>query len=110
MSDDSQIVIPPSFIALFIDPGRTRAREPRAHIAARYELCEDLAHMLTEHARERMWALGITERDVLERIHRGLLEPGAGLDAAEARWVTRRLAEVLEWPWPDLWPQVPTGG
>jgi len=39
---------------------------------------------------------------VLERVHRGLLGGAAGVSAAEAQWVVRRLAELLEWPTPDL--------
>ena len=60
--------------------------------------------MLTEHARSRFWELGITERDVLERMHRGLAAGQAGVNAAEAGWVTGRLAELLEWPWPACGP------
>lgn len=100
MSEDSQITVPPSFIALFVQPGRTRPSAPREHIAARHEFCEDLASMLTEHASTRLWELGVTEADVLERMQRGLLAEGAPVDAAEARWVICRLAELLDWPLP----------
>ncbi len=41
--------------------------------------------------------MGITERDVLERCHRGLIGEGAVVNEAEAQWVIRRLAELLEW-------------
>jgi hypothetical protein len=104
MSDDSQFIVPPSFIALFIDPGRHRPREPRSHIAERYELCEDLAQMLTDTARDKLWQLGITEADVLARMHAGLLGGELGLAAAEAGWVVQRLAELLEWPMPVIEP------
>jgi hypothetical protein len=97
MSDDSQIVVPRSFIDLFVLPGRIKPSLPREQIAARHELCEDLAQMLSETAREHLHALGITEADVLERIRRGL-DAGDTVDAAEAAWVLRRLAEILEWP------------
>ena len=43
MSDDSQIAIAPSFIALFIEPGRYKPSTSRQVIAERYEFCEDLA-------------------------------------------------------------------
>lgn len=101
MSEDSQIVVPPSFVALFVPPGRIKPTAPREHIAERYELCEDLAQMLTEQARTKLFELGVAERDVLERIDRGLRDDGAGatlVDAAEATWVVRRLAELLDWP------------
>jgi hypothetical protein len=102
MSDSSQIVVPPSFVALFVPPGRIKPTAPHAHILARYELCEDLATMLTETARTMLWQLSITEADVLERMRRGLAGDEAVVDAAEAAWVLRRLAELLDWtPLPD---------
>lgn len=101
MSQDSQIVIPPSFIALFMSPGRLKPTAPRDVIAQRYEYCEDLATLLTEQAKTLQWQLGITEADVLERIHRGLLADGAQATPAEAGWILRRLAELLEWPDPS---------
>lgn len=107
MSDDSAAPpIPEAFVALFVPPGRQRPTASRAHIAARHELCEDLAQLLTDTAGQRLWSLGITEDLVLQRIHAGLPETGLDLSAAEAWWVTRRLAEVLGWPQPDWLPAV----
>ncbi len=104
MSEDSQITIPPSFIALFMSPGRLKPTATRDEIARRYEYCEDLATLLTEQARTVHWQLGITEADVLERVHRGLLAEESGATAAEAGWILRRLAELLEWPAPpETW-------
>jgi hypothetical protein len=100
MSDDDQTVIPRSFIELFMPAGATRPREPRAVIGERYELCEDTAQMLTEPARNRLWELGVTEQDVLERMHRGLLVEGSVVAADEAGWIVSRLAELLGWPQP----------
>lgn len=105
MGEDSQFIVPPSFIALFVPPGRVKPTAPRETIVERYDFCEDLANMLTEQARDIRAELGVTEDDVLERIHRGLQAPGAGVDPAEARWVATRLAELLEWPWEP--PQAP---
>ena len=102
MSEDNQQALPPSFIALFVPPGRSKPTESRAHIAQRYELCEDLAQLLTEQATTKKWELGVTEADVLLRMHRGLVGEGAVVDAAEATWVVRRLAELLGWPDPGL--------
>ena len=48
MSDENQIAIPRPFIDLFIPKGSIKPSEPRAVIAERYELCEDLAQMLIE--------------------------------------------------------------
>lgn len=97
MYDHNQLEIPPSFMALYVDPGRTRPNAPREVIGARYELCEDLATLLTDRAQNMLFDLGITEHDVLDRCHRGLVGPDAALSAGEAGWVVRRLAELLEW-------------
>ena len=103
MHDESQITIPASFTALFIEPGRSRASASREQIAQRYDFCEDLANLLTEQASTIKWELGVTELDVLERVLRGLLagaaaDAAAVVDAREARWVVTRLAELLDWP------------
>jgi hypothetical protein len=101
MSDESQIAVPPSFIALYLEPGRSRPSLPRDELAARHEHCEDLANLLTEPASARLWDLGLSEDIVLERIERGLLAGDTALPAAEARWVVCRLAELLGWPIPS---------
>lgn len=98
--DDNQIVVPPSFIALFVPPGRIRPTASREHIAQRYELCEDMAQMLTQTAQAHHLDLGVTESDVLERIRRGLVQAGSVLSPEEGHWVVRRLAELLDWPDP----------
>ncbi|HJW11118.1 MAG TPA: ATPase with chaperone activity [Albitalea sp.] len=97
MSDESQILVPPSFIELFMEPGRVKPNAPRDEIAARYEFCEDLASMLTDPASTKLWELGVTESDVLERIHQGLITGDALVSPPEAQWVVRRLAELLGW-------------
>lgn len=97
MTDEYQIVVPPSFIALFVEPGRTKPSATREHIYARYDFCEDLASMLTEPAANKLWELGITEADVLERMHLGLTTTDVGVNAAEAGWVIHRLAELMNW-------------
>ncbi len=98
MSDDYQILIPPSFQAVHAD-ARGRLRLPLPAFRQRYELCEDLAQALIERAQALRFELGVTEDDVLQRIGAGLQPPASGLDAAESRWVLRRLAELLDWPW-----------
>ncbi len=102
MSDDQSIEIPPSFLALYIEPGRVKPTATRAVISTRYELCEDLATLLVDHARNTLFDLGITEDDVLVRCHQGLLGDASVVDAKEAQWVIRRLAELLGWDAPDL--------
>ncbi len=95
--DDHQIEIPPSFTALFLPPGGTRLKVPVAEVRQRYELCEDLAHMLTEQASARLHELGVTEWDVLARMEQGLSIEGSPVTPQEARWVVRRLAELVGW-------------
>lgn len=96
MSDESQLYLPESFLALFQAPGRTRPGATRAHMAQRYEWCEDMAQMLVEPAREQVFRLGITEGDVVQRLGQGLAGEATGLSEAEAEWVCHRLAELLQ--------------
>ena len=98
MAEENQTFIARSFIDLFVAPGATKPREPRNVIAARYELCEDMAQMLVDSAKATLFDLGVAESDVLERVRRGLLVDGSCVTADEAGWVVRRLAELLEWP------------
>ena len=98
MSDDNQTVLPASFVALHIEPGRSKAGATREHMATRHEFCEDLASMLTEQAQTKLWELGVTEHDVLERMLRGLRAGQAVVSDREAVWVVTRLAELLGWP------------
>jgi hypothetical protein len=97
MADDggSQVFVPPSFVALFVPPGRIKPTASRAEIAERYELCEDLAQMLVDTAATQRWQLGVTTADVLDRIAAGLPQTGLALSDAEAGWVITRLAELL---------------
>lgn len=102
VSDENQIVVPPSFVALFIAPGRSKPSASRAEITTRHEFCDDLASMLTEHAADKLWELGVTQADVLERMHRGLISGDATVTPPEAQWVIRRLAELLNWDAPSF--------
>ena len=101
MSDESQIEIPPSFQALYLAPGRQKSSLPRAELAARDELCEDLAQMLTDTARNMEFGLGITEADVLARCLQGLRVEPVVVNEVESTWVVTRLAELLNWPAPE---------
>ncbi len=98
MPDANQFEIPRSFIDLFIPPGAVKPRETRSTIAARYELCEDMAQMLVDMAKATLFDLGVTESDVLERMSHGLRVEGSVVTPDEAGWVIRRLAELLDWP------------
>ncbi len=102
MYEEYQIEIPPSFMALFIDPGQHKPNASREVVAGRYELCEDMATMLMSTAKDMLLSLGITEGDVLVQCLRGLTGEEPVVTAAEARWVITRLAELLEWSPPRM--------
>lgn len=101
LSEECQVVVPESFVDLFVSSGRVKPIAAREEIEARHEVCEDLAHALTEHARTVQWQYGVTEQDVMDRTLAGLLSEDSGLAGDEAMWVARRLAELLEWR--DVW-------
>ena len=102
MSDDYQIEIPQSFLALYTDVRRQRLNAPWQEVAQRYELCEDLAQLLTTTAKDMEFSLGIAESDVLSRVHLGLMGEGAVVAPPEAQWVVCRLAELLGWALPSV--------
>jgi hypothetical protein len=98
MSDESQFLVPESFIALHSTP-RGRLTLPRDELRQRYELCEDLAQQLMPQGQRLHHDLGLAQSDVVERCHAGLCTPESGLTPPEAGWVVTRLAELLGWPW-----------
>jgi len=98
MTDDYQILIPPSFTNLYADAaGRLTVKLQT--LRERYDLCEDMAAQLVDFARGVHHDLGVAEDEVLARCRRGLLAPPPQVSPREARWVERRLAELLGWPW-----------
>ncbi len=101
MDDGNQILIPPSFSALYVPAGKIKPSIGRDEMSARYELCEDLAQLLTEQAANQQFQLGITEDLALDRCLQGLLATPDVVSEAEARWVVCRLAELLQWPLPE---------
>lgn len=98
MTQDFQIDIPPSFMALYVPPGKIKPTLGMRDMATRYELCEDLANLLTEKATNLQFTLGITQDLVLQQCEQGLLAEPAVILPREARWVACRLAELLNWP------------
>jgi len=98
--DESQLLVPESFAELFTTPGQRKPSIDRATLAEKFELCEDMAQMLTEHASQVLVKLGITEGDVLARMLQGLVAEEGRLSEGEALWVVSRLAELLQWPLP----------
>lgn len=97
MDDFNQIEVPPSFTALFTSPAG-RLMEPMRTVRERYELCEDMAQMLSEQASVAQFKSGASESEVLAGMQRALADAGA-LQPPECSWVVTRLAEILGWPW-----------
>ena len=102
MSEEFQLYIPPSFVALFVPPGKSKPTLGQREMAARHELCEDMAQLLTGRAADLQFQLGITEEMALDQCEQGLLAEPAVVSPAEARWVVCRLAELLQWPMEQL--------
>ena len=97
MSNENQIEIPQSFIALFVKPGRLIPDATHEVVLGRYELCEDMACTLTEQAGGLAFKENLSEKEVLQRCHQGLLADALNFSEKESAWVIRRLAELLEW-------------
>jgi hypothetical protein len=101
MSDDNQIIVPPSFLAVHSDT-RGRLTLPKDELRLRYELCEDLAQHLSEQAKTLEHDMGLSQDLVLQRMHAGLSAAVSSLSAQEAGWVVHRIAELAGWPnYPD---------
>lgn len=101
MDDDNQILMPPSFMAVYSD-ARQRLTEKAAVVRARYELCEDLAGHLVEHAQTLYHVQAPSEAEILRRIHASLCAAESGVSMPEAAWIVTRLAELLAWQCPEL--------
>jgi hypothetical protein len=97
MTIDNQIEPPQSFIAMYVTPGRSRPNAPQEIVLARYEQCEDMACILTEHARTLAFKENFSESEVLARCHQGLRDDASDFNEMEAAWVICRLTELLGW-------------
>lgn len=101
MPIDNQIEPPQSFMAMFVKPGQSRPNAPQEVVLARYEQCEDMATILAEQAQTLALKENLSEKEVLERCHLGLLKGDAHFNEKEAAWVICRLAELLGWEIPE---------
>jgi hypothetical protein len=97
----NQIEIPPSFMALFVTAGHLKPGASQEIVVGRYELCEDMACMLAEHAQTMLFNLDLSEEEVLVRCHKGLAVGASVFTEPESVWVIRRLAELLAWTPPN---------
>jgi hypothetical protein len=93
----NQIEIPQSFMTLFVTPGRLKSNASLEVVVSRYELCEDMACMLTEHAQTMLFNLSLLEEDVLKCCRQRLKTDASAFTEQESDWVIRRLAELLAW-------------
>lgn len=103
----NQLFIADSFQALYLDKnGRSTLTREALH--ARQELCEDLAQSLAEVCLELKSRNDIGLSAAIEQCHGGLLGADSGVSRAEADWVARRIAELLQQGVPDfLQPSAP---
>ena len=107
MDDDNQILVPPSFMAVYTD-ARGRLTDKAHAVRTRYELCEDLAGHLVEHAQTLYHVQAPSETEILQRIHAELCTAESGVSMPEATWIVTRLAELLVWQCPLLQAPPPT--
>jgi len=88
-------------MAMYLKPGQNRPNASHEVILDRYERCEDMACMLTEHAQTMAFKDDFSEHEVLARCHQGLLAEASNFTERESDWVIRRLTELLGWPPPE---------
>jgi hypothetical protein len=101
MDDPNQIEVPPTFLALYTSAATRRLTRPIAEVRDRYELCEDLSQMLTEHPSMQQGDDAASRRAVLAKTQLALQGEGSPVEPAEATWVIHRLAELLGWEQPE---------
>ena len=91
-----------------IASGRYVSGQTDAELAARFDICEDLAQQLVAKCQKNRSTKysSLSEREILERLLRQLWGTGWGSDG-EMAWVIRRTANVLGWDAPPL-AKVPT--
>ena len=102
MPIDNQIEIPQSFMTMYILPGHSRPNAQQEVVLARYEQCEDMASMLTEHAQTLVFKENCAEFEVLVRCLQGLTTAASDFTSKEAEWVICRLAELMGWTPPEI--------
>jgi hypothetical protein len=97
LGEDSQILIPDSFTAIHSDPVRSKLTISREELAQRFELCEDMANLLSDSTAAQWFKTGLEKEEVLEQVRLGLLGENSVVSESEAQWVVGRIGEVLGW-------------
>jgi len=95
--EDSQILIPEAFTAIHSDPIRGKLTISREELAQRFELCEDMANLLSDSTAAQWFKTGLEKEEVLEQVRQGLLGENSVVSEPEAQWVVGRIGEVLGW-------------
>lgn len=98
MYDENQTFVPDSFVEIYLDE-RRRLGIGKPELAALYEFSEDMANLLVEQCQLIHHRDGVDEDQVLTRCFTGLVVPPTSLPAAQAQWIIRRSAELLQWHW-----------
>lgn len=89
-------------MAMYITPGSNLPNALQDVVIARYEQCEDMACILSEQTQAIAFKENLSEKEVLERCHQGLLADAANFNEKEVSWVICRLAELLGWESPGF--------
>jgi predicted secreted protein len=97
--EPNQIFIAPTFQALYMRAGRITVS--REELQARQELCEDMAQQVAEQCGALQFEKDLPESEALRLCHQGLKSASGIVSEAEAAWVVRRTAELLQWPCPE---------
>ncbi|MBK9520205.1 MAG: ATPase with chaperone activity [Rhodocyclaceae bacterium] len=102
MTIDNQIEPPQSFMAMYITQGQSRPTAPQEMVLGRYEQCEDMACVLTEHAQTLAFKENFSAPEILSRCRKDLLDHESDFNDKEAEWIICRLAELLGWEPPTF--------
>jgi hypothetical protein len=96
LSEDRQIYVPGSFIALYVPVGQIKPIKPREEIEAKYDYCEDLAQLLLQAMYDKMAELNLPIDIAFSRVSNVLADPNLNLSEVESTWVLSRLNELSE--------------
>jgi hypothetical protein len=100
MYEINQTEVPAAFMDIYCRHGRPL--ETLAMIGSRHEACEELSHQVSTFCTSLQAKDELSEAEVLARCYAGLLASPETVSEPEARWVIGRVAELLEWPNPEV--------
>ncbi len=100
MYEINQTEVPAAFMDIYCRHGRPL--ESLAMICSRHEACEELSYQVSSFCTSLQARDEVSEAEVLGRCYAGLLASPETVSEPEARWVIGRVAELLEWPTPQV--------